>query len=405
MALKRDTHKKFNELSREELEKKASVLAVRAKKLEELVEIISRGKYMWESTFDAITAPVQIVSGDYEILRANLTLASVSGKDIAKIIGKRCYEAFAGRDTPCEGCPLRGALEKDAKIVSPLGNEIARRDFEASAYPLTGGETRGSAVVYYRDVTEERRLQREVIQQEKMAAIGMLAGGVAHEINNPLGGILAFTQLMKRNVGGNESMLSDLEEVERAALRCKKIVADLLDFSRTSKDRERVLVDVNVILEKVFPFLQREMRSYNVELEFRGEPRLPPVLANPDRLQQVFINLMTNACHAMQKGGALFVETSSESNGKRVVIRVKDTGHGISKDICDRIFDPFFTTKEPGKGTGLGLSISYRIVKDHGGEIGCSAAEGGGTIFTVMLPAADDTDSKVRRQKSEDRSQ
>ncbi|MFH1830338.1 MAG: ATP-binding protein [Pseudomonadota bacterium] len=361
----------------------------RSSKLEDLVGIISRGKYMWESTFDAITAPVQIVSGEFEIIRANLALASVSGKDIATIIGKKCFESFAGRHTPCEGCPLARSLGGEMRIESALRNRVNKREFEACAYPLGPGTTTGSAVLYYRDMTEERRLQREVIQQEKMAAIGMLAGGVAHEINNPLGGILAFTQLMKRDVADNKALMGDLEEVERAAIRCKKIVADLLDFSRITQEHDRTTVDVNILLEKVFPFLQREMRSYNVELEFHGDPTLPNVIAQPDRLQQVFINLMTNACHAMTKGGTLSVETKSVNDGRSVAIKVCDTGGGISDELRDKIFDPFFTTKEPGKGTGLGLSISYRIVKEHGGDIVCEAAESGGTEFTVFLPAAE----------------
>jgi two-component system NtrC family sensor kinase len=371
----------------EELLARARALAERARKLERLVGIISRGKYMWESTFDAITAPVQIVTRDYEIVRANLALAATAGRDIASIIGKKCYEAFAGRKGPCFGCPLAEAVSKESQTISALPEPIARKEFEASAYPLGAGGEPGSAVVYYRDVTEEKRLQREVIQQEKMAAIGMLAGGVAHEINNPLGGILAFTQLMKRDAQGNEQLVSDLAEVEHAAVRCKKIVSDLLDFSRVSSEQDRSPVDINMLLEKVFPFIMREIRSLNVELEFKRHPALPHVLANPDRLQQVFINLMTNACHAMPKGGRLLVETSAEDGGRTVAVRVSDTGVGIPQELRERIFDPFFTTKKPGMGTGLGLSISYRIVKDHGGEITCESAPGAGTEFTVRLPA------------------
>jgi signal transduction histidine kinase len=380
-------------MSKEELLEKMTALRSRMEKLEDLIEIISRGKYMWESTFDAITAPVQIVSGDYEIVRANLALAAVGGKDIASVIGRKCFEAFAGRDTPCEGCPLCAALASDDRTFATLGNLIGRREFEVYAYPLGAGGRPGSAVLSYRDVTEERRLQREVIQQEKMAAIGMLAGGVAHEINNPIGGILAFTQLMKKDAVGNKSLTEDLDEIEKAAVRCKKIVADLLDFSRLSKEGDRTLVDINVLLEKIFPFLQREMRSYNVELEFRGEPNLPDVYGHADRLQQVFINLMTNACHAMSKGGTLTVETRSEPKGEAVLVVIRDTGVGIPKDLCERIFDPFFTTKQPGKGTGLGLSISYRIIKEHGGEIACDSVEDGGAEFTVRLPVRFDDDS------------
>jgi two-component system NtrC family sensor kinase len=382
----------LEKLSRAQLLDRVKALEGRAQKLQDLVEIISRGKYMWESTFDAITAPVQIVSANYEIVRANLTLAAVGNKDITSIIGEKCYEAYAGRDKPCEGCPLAAALERDDRVQSTLGNKIEKREFEVNAYPLGSGGSPGSAVLYYRDVTEERRLQREVIQQEKMAAIGMLAGGVAHEINNPIGGILAFTQLMKRDATDNKALMDDLEEIEKAAIRCKKIVSDLLDFSRVSREGDRAEVDINILLEKVFPFLQREMRSFNVELEFRGDPNLPQVFGHADRLQQVFINLMTNACHAMPKGGVLTIETRRGDDGT-VLVKVRDTGEGIPRDICERIFDPFFTTKEPGKGTGLGLSISYRIVREHGGEIICSTSGESGAEFTVRFPAASAVDA------------
>jgi signal transduction histidine kinase len=357
--------------------------------MEALLAVIERGKYQWETTFDAITAPVLIVSRDYRILRGNRNLAEVSNQDIRKMIDKHCYEAFAGRSSPCPGCPLKRALTSGRQLISGIETPIHRCEFEASAYPLAAEGIPESAVVHYRDITEERRLQREVIQQEKMAAIGMLAGGVAHEINNPLGGILAFTQLIKREVAGNEGLVRDLTEVENAAQRCKKIVADLLDFSRSSRDGERTLTDINILLEKVFPFVQREMRSQNVDLEFRGGSGLAMVMANPDRLQQVFLNLMTNACHAMPKGGRLTVETGMSLDSHFVLIRVRDTGMGVPREIRDRIFDPFFTTKEPGKGTGLGLSISYRIIRDQGGKIVCESEEGRGTEFTVHLPAAE----------------
>ncbi len=367
--------------------KKLKELKKRYDALEKLVHILERGKYMWEATFDAITSPVQIVSMDYTIMRANLALANVCSKDIRGMINKKCYEVFAGRKKPCVGCPLERALAEKKQITSSLSDKIVKREFEVSVYPYTKDVQDASVVVYYRDITEERRLQREMIQQEKMAAIGMLAGGVAHEINNPLGGIIAFTQLLKKDVGNNRDLINDVEVIEEAAGRCKKIVADLLDFSRVSKDGERRPVDINVTLEKVFPFIRREMQSLNVELFFDGVGRLPNVLGTPDRLQQVFLNLMTNACHAMQKGGKLSVTTGVEGDGRIVVVKVRDTGTGISDQVREQIFDPFFTTKDPGKGTGLGLSISYRIVKEHGGSIRFNDVEGGGTEFIIRFPA------------------
>lgn len=361
-------------------------LVTRNKKLNDLLKIIERGKRMWESTFDAIMSPVHIVSRDYSVLRANLSFAAMCGEDIRDVIGQKCYVIFANRAEPCLSCPLKQSFLSSSHYTSHLDNLIAKREFDASAYPIDAA-IHDSSVVYYHDITEERRLQRELIQQEKMAAIGMLAGGVAHEINNPLGGIIAFVQLLKRDSANKENLKNDLEEIERAALRCKKIVADLLDFSRVSSDRDRCLVNVNTLIEKVFPFIQREIKSFNVELKFDAGLKIPSVLGIPDRLQQVFLNLLTNACHAMPKGGTLIVRTRSAERGKFVDISVRDTGTGIPCEIIDKIFDPFFTTKEPGKGTGLGLSISYRIVKDHDGDIFCNALSGGGTEFVVRLPA------------------
>jgi len=210
---------------------------------------------------------------------------------------------------------------------------------------------------------------------------------VAHEINNPLGGIIAFIQLLRKDICDNKNAMADLDIIEDAAGRCKKIVADLLDFSRMSKDGEKCLVDINIVLEKVFQFIRKEMQSLNVELIFDAAPRIPEVNGIPDRLQQVFLNLITNACHAMPKGGVLRVSTESSEDGAAVMVRIRDSGMGIPNEIKPKIFDPFFTTKEPGKGTGLGLSISYRIVREHGGSIHYEDVDGGGTEFIVTLPS------------------
>ena len=376
----------FARLSKTELLEYCKKNRQRLRDLENLVNVIARGKYTWEATFDAITEPVMIVGRDYKIERANLAMARVAGREITRVAGQTCYQIFAGRETPCDGCPLQNSIAQNERLQNLLKNPIGQRDFEAHAYPFVNekGECH-SAVVYYRDMTAEMRLRQEVIQQEKMAAIGMLAGGVAHEINNPLGGVLAFTQLLLQN-HKNDELTEDLREIEHSALRCKKIVQDLLDFSRVSKDGEKCKVDVNSLIEKVVPFVRLEMRSLNVELELQLDKNLPPILAFPDRLQQVLLNLMTNACQAMSKGGRLILSTGTETEQSAIWIRVQDTGAGIPREIQHRIFEPFFTTKEPGKGTGLGLSVSYRIVKEHEGSINFESAPGRGTTFKVQLP-------------------
>ncbi len=361
--------------------------SARVKELEQLLSVIERGKQMWQSTFDAIRDPVVIINDNFDIERANLSTAHVCNNEIRDLIGKKCYKIFAGRKTVCDGCPLIDSLESNKPSISNLNNQIHRRDYEVSAYPYPGGEAKSSAaVLHYRDITEEKRLQQEVIQQEKMAAIGMLAGGVAHEINNPLGGILAFTQLMLRDVEDNDSVKCDLQEIERAALRCKKIVADLLDFSRVSSEKEKRLIDVNVLIEKLVPFIKVELKSMNVDLHLDLDSSIPKVYGNASKLQQVFLNLMTNACHSMEKGGDLGIRTYSRK--KYVCVEVDDKGCGISKENISKIFDPFFTTKDPGKGTGLGLSVSYQIVREHEGIIEVESEKGRGSKFTACFPLA-----------------
>ena len=380
----------LSRLSKPELVSLYKSLLSKIRELENLVQVVSKGKYTWEATFDAITEPVMIVNKDYIVERANLATAKVGEQEITKVAGKKCFAVFAGRETPCEHCPLQKTLSKGDLSQARLTNKIYSNDFEAHAYPFHNekGEL-NSAVMYYRNVTEELRLRQEVIQQEKMAAIGMLAGGVAHEINNPLGGVLAFTQLLLKKIKNDPETQEDLVEIEKAATRCKKIVQELLDFSRVSKDREKSLVYINELLEKVIPFIQMEIRSLNIDVHFDLAKDLPPVMAVPNRLQQVFLNLVTNACHAMPHGGKLVLSTKHNKSANEILISVKDTGEGMPKEIQSQIFEPFFTTKDPGKGTGLGLSISYRIVKENGGRIEVASEIKKGTTFTVRFPAAD----------------
>lgn len=363
-------------------------LAQKIQELEDLVGVLSRGKYMWESTFDAITDPVSIIAQDYSIERANIAMAKVAQCDIRQIVGKKCYAVFAGRDSPCPGCPAKQAWATHESLMNRLEAPICKHHYEVHAFPYAPkkGDTH-AMVMHYRDISESERLQEELIQQEKMAAIGMLAGGIAHEINNPLGGILAFTQLMIRDCNEGHAMKGDLQEIERAAVRCKKIVSDLLDFSRLSKPKDRQWLDVNPLMEKLFPFLKMEFKSWNIDLVTDLDRSIPKVFGSASQLQQVFLNLITNACHAMPKGGRLTVKTEVSPARSHVMVHIVDTGVGIPKENLGKIFDPFFTTKEPGKGTGLGLSVSYRIIREHGGHFLVDSIVDRGSTLTVNLPA------------------
>jgi two-component system NtrC family sensor kinase len=362
------------------------------KKLKRLFSIVERGKFMWESTFDAIRDPVLIVGRDYRIVRANLAAAERSGRGIRDLVGGRCYEVFAGRDGVCPHCPLGETLRSGEPRTVAIDGMMVDGDFTVNSYPLASGKPLGPlAVHHYRDVTEEKRLQRKLIQSEKMAAIGMLAGGVAHEINNPLAGILAFTQLLKNEI--RETQASDLEtdlnEIEQAAKRCKKIVEDLLMFSRPHGESELKDISLAETVDQILPLSKLNLKHRNVTLVTRYEERLPPVRGNAARLQQVFLNLINNAAQSMSSsgGGEVTVRLASGPEGGQVTAEVKDSGSGIKKEDMVKIFDPFYTTKGR-EGTGLGLSICYSIVSEHGGKLEVESEVGVGSIFRVILPAA-----------------
>lgn len=249
---------------------------------------------------------------------------------------------------------------------------------------------------------ELEQRQAELVQSEKLAAVGMLAGGVAHEINNPLGGILALTQILRREAEGGTQAASqpavwsdtapeDLRQIEEAALRCKRIVSDLLDFSRSSKAEERQEVYVEDLFEKALSLAQLQDKRHHVTVERSFEDGVPGVRVNANRIQQVLLNLLSNAFYAAHEASgddaAVTLRTSAE-NGY-VVASVEDNGPGVPDKYTARVFDPFFTTKTPGQGTGLGLSVSYGIVQEHGGRIEVENTSRGAR-FRVYLPTRGD---------------
>lgn len=357
--------------------------------LESLIQTISVGKYMWESTFDAITNPVMIVSPDYKILRANRAAARASKVDVRKITGTICYQTLAGSDKPCQGCPLPSTLRTRSSHVSSLEPfKKSGHHYQVNAYPIIPAQEGEEVVLHYRDVTEEKELQRQLMHSEKMAAIGMLAGGIAHEINNPLGGILAFAQLAMRDLPAVHEAQGDLKEIEEAALRCKRIVQDLLDFSRQNRDEVMIEVNLNDAIQKIVPLIQVQARTSQIDNIIDLAPGLPQIRGSAHKLQQVFLNLAANAYQAMTHGGVLTIRTFLDQQKNRVCALISDNGPGIPNDHMDKIFDPYFTTKDQGKGTGLGLSITYGIVQEHQGKIEVENKKEGGTQFLISFPLA-----------------
>jgi two-component system NtrC family sensor kinase len=364
------------------------------KELEARVEVrtrqLERAKREWETTFDAIVDPVSIIDLEYRVRRSNRAYAEHTGQDVREVPGRKCYTTLTKERTTCKGCPVGEVLQTRQAASGEVLDRHQDRNFQVWAFPILEGEEGGirNVVCYYRDVTEEKELHQRLVQTEKMAAVGQLAGGVAHEINNPLGGVLAFTQLLMREVPKEGEYFSYLTEIESSALRCKRIVESLLKFSRRSPGTERAAVNLNEVIQSTVFLVEHQYQLKNVNIEQNLQLDLGLVKANANQLSQVLLNLLTNAFGALSKGGGtIAVRSWNDLERGLVRVSVTDSGKGIPQKNLPKIFEPFFTTKAEGEGTGLGLTVTLDIVQAHGGTIEVESDEGKGATFTVSLPA------------------
>jgi signal transduction histidine kinase len=356
--------------------------------LQDLFAIVEEGKRVWESTFDAIVDPVLIVTKDYQIRRANLAAADSAQVDVRQLVGKHCYEVFAKRNSPCLGCPMESSRQRNAPKRKGLKPFEDGREFAASTFPIHGknDEDLGLAVMQYQDRSGLRKLEAQLVQNEKMAALGLFASGIAHDINNPLTGVLAFAQLAMQGVDPSSPAFDDLKEIEKSALRCKKIVEDLMTFSRPLNQINESDVDLGDLVKRVLPNLQVQWKGQDYRLKVQLE-KLPPVSVSESKFEQVFTNLLCNAFQAISTGGEIVIRGGEEED--MVYIDIADNGEGIPQENLKRIFDPYFTTKGKMGGTGLGLPTTYNIVREHGGRIKVRSHPGKGSSFRVFVPKGD----------------
>ena len=238
-------------------------------------------------------------------------------------------------------------------------------------------------LIIFDDVTDRAELEKRLVQADKLSSIGLLAAGVAHEVNTPLAVISNYAQMLAKQVANDDQKARMLDKIAKSTFRASEIVNGLLNFSRTSST-DFGQVDLNRVVQETLSLVDHQFKKAGVEVRAVLDPSLEPIHGNAGKLQQVFLNLFLNARDAMEGGGVLEIRTSSEETGARV--EVSDTGHGIAPENVHRIYDPFFTTKAGRKGTGLGLSVSYGIIQEHGGTIEVFSRPGGGTRFQVELP-------------------
>ena len=342
-----------------------------------------RNRLVLETASDAIFT----VDRDGNFTLVNRALEIATGRSRAALLGASFTTVVDARDVDELWVTLRETLQgrrlrRELRYVD--GNGVSHPAAMLTA-PLTEGDAVTGVLAVVRDVREEKLLVEQLVQQEKLAAIGQLVSGVAHELNNPLASVMAFSQLVLTHTGSDEERDEALATIHGEAKRAAKIVSNLLTFARQHPP-QRATTSVNEVIASTLDLRRHALMVQGMELEERLDPSLPPIWADPFQLQQVFLNLIGNAEHALGGWqGERRIVVTSEARGGRIIITIRDTGAGIPATEVDRVFNPFYTTKGVGKGTGLGLSVSDGIVREHGGTIRVESSDAGAS-FVVELP-------------------
>ena len=401
------THAKrqFAPIEMEHVAAMADVLSVSLENAE-LVETLRQAEWRFRTLFRAAPDAVFTVLQSGRIREANDAVRDVTGYDPRQVVGRALLDlvaesdrarlqdalanAFAGQPARLE---VMIAVPADSLAVvsaSPQGSRLprSRRRHVALAISKLPQADPASVLLVGRDMTAEREMRVRLMESDRLAAVGELVAGVAHEVNNPLSSISAFAQLLLRDGSLTPVQRESVDVIKAETLRASQVVKDLLAFARRSEPQREPL-DFNGVVGRTLRMRGYQLSSNNVGVELALGADLPPVTGDARQLQQVCLNLITNAIQAMAMvgGGTLVVSTRSEGN--KVVLEMRDTGPGIPENAREHIFEPFFTTKKEGEGTGLGLSVSYGIVSAHGGSIELADTSASGTTFRVTLPASE----------------
>ena len=356
-------------------------------------EQVERMRQSNENILESLDNGLTVVDADRRVIRWNRALEHLSGiprrdavgQGVADLLSPSLVDAI---ETARRQSPSGAALYR-VPLTLARGHADTGRLVDVVVVPLQGddGSNLGveGSIIVFEDVTSRARLEEQLQISEKMASIGLLAAGVAHEVNTPLTGISSYTQMLLDRADPEDPQTKLLEKIERQTFRAAKIVNGLLTLARGGQSaNERAPVDVNTVINDVLSLLEHQFRAVNIQVRRDLCPAPPIVFGMEHKLQQVFLNLFINARDAMPRGGWLSVTTRAA--GEWVTVEVGDTGAGIPAEHLSRIYDPFFTTKALGQGTGLGLSITYGIVGEHDGNISCDSRPGEGTRFTLTLP-------------------
>lgn len=356
----------------------------------------------WETTFDSIRDFIFVTDQRGAIRRVNRFFAEKFEVNSTHFLGKKCNKIFGCNLLGTGGCPFLD-LEQGQPITD---HEIYLEGLDmwvsANIYSTFEPYGRLDHIVHvYRDITQTKALQESLVQTEKMSSMGVLVSGVAHELNNPLSGIIGHAEYLIEDRGLKGEILREVQVIKKEANRAARIVRNLLTFAR-HKEPQKGSVDINQALNDILDLREYHITTDNIGLVRRLDNTLPRISGDFYQIQQIFLNLINNAYEAIKlsgKGDKITVQT--EPKAGRVHIEVADNGPGMSDEVKRKIFDPFFTTKEAGQGTGLGLSISHGIIKAHGGNLSVASSPGKGARFIIELPVGESFSAVMSEENAE----
>ncbi len=340
--------------------------------------------------FDNLPSSVYIIDQNYVLIAINMHRSRRTEQPPNALVGGKCFERLYKRNDPCPGCRIQETF-RTSHITTRIHREWVDQErsieWEITTFPIQEKQNfPHQVIVFEEDVTEKRNLEANLIQSEKLAAVGQLAAGVAHEINNPLAAIIANAQLMRREIpAGYPDLIDSLQLIETAGLRAAQVVSNLLGLSRKEKKYEFESLSLNDSIKSALSLVQHELVNRSVRVQLDLQENIPDLIASKNHLQGVWINLIINGIDAINHSDGQ-ISISTRYSDQEFRITIADNGHGIPKEQLTRIFEPFFTTKIAGRGTGLGLSVCMRIIKEHHGNIQVDSQPGQGTKFSITLP-------------------
>jgi PAS domain S-box-containing protein len=349
-----------------------------------LYAALSVAKAEWEQTFDTIPDSIAVVGPDHVLRRVNLAMAASVGVPPRELVGRTCHQVLHGRSAPCASCPAVEVFRRGTAVRWPREVRRNGKVYDYRGFPLLDDRGAVRAVITYgRDVTRVEQLEQGLRSSEKLMTLGRIAAGIAHEINNPLTAVSSYAQLLGMQTEGAQGRES-ARRIQGGIERIHRLVQNLMSFAHPADDAFYPL-DLNDIVAKTLSFSRYEVTRGETRLEQQLQPGLPKVLGSEAQLEQLLLNLFTNARDAVGGRGTVRVATAAE--GDQVQLAVCDDGVGIDPADAEKLFEPFFTTKPVGEGTGLGLFIAAGIAEKHRGCLRLSGQPGRGTEARLTLPA------------------